>query len=123
MDSLSRQALYYYKNGAGCCQCILRAAEHRYGLYIPEESYRAFSGFANGYGVGGMCAALNGAIAVLGLIFDENEAKTKSLLLLSRFRKRFGGYNCSFVYSSVSGDCSAVISSITGMLENVIEGR
>ena len=123
MDSLSRQALYYYKNGEDCSRCILKAAQYRYGLYIPEEIFRAFSSFSNGYGVGGMCAALNGAIAVLGLIYDENEAKTKSLMLLSRFRKKYGGYNCSSVYSAVSGDCAKVIGDVSQMLENVIEGR
>ena len=123
MRNLSDKALYYYRAGYNCCDCILKAAEEAYGLYIPQEEYRAFKGFANGYGVGGMCSALNGAIAVLGMLFEEPEVDSLRLRFLSDFKRKYGSYNCSGIFSSVSGNCEKVIKDTADILERTLMGR
>lgn len=120
MKKLSDAAIYYYNSGYNCCDCILKAAESLYGLQIPQEEYRAFSGFANGYGVGGMCSALNGAIAVMGMLFGESEVSNMRLKLLSEFKRKYGGYNCSGVFSAAGGNCESVIRDAADILERTL---
>lgn len=120
MKKLSDAAVYFYEEGESCFDCILKASEYKYGLYVPKECYMSFKGFSNGFGIGGMCSALSGAIAVLGLLFDEEDVKTLRLKFLMEFRKRYGSYNCMSVYESVSGRCELVIKTAADILEDII---
>ena len=113
MKKLSDFSLYFYREGLNCFDCILKGAEERYNLYIPDECYMSFKGFGNGFGIGGMCSALSGAIAVLGLLFPEDDVKNLRLKLLLEFRKKHKSYNCSMLNNSVSGNCETVIKEVS----------
>lgn len=84
----------YINEGYNCSQCLLKAAAEKYDLDIPDNFLSGFNAINDGFGIGGICSALVAGFVVFGLMFDEEAAKVKRLMLLSRFHSAAGSFDC-----------------------------
>lgn len=113
----------YAEEGESCSHIILKAAAEWYGLVLSEEMINSCRAITAGFGIGGICSALVAAVMVLGIMFDEEEAKTKSLLLFSAIQ---GSYKCMDCARLAAGceNCTNLLLEIGENLEQIIdEGR
>lgn len=113
------QAIQYYQQGYNCSQCILKAAEERFQVSVPSQSFHMCSGIRMGFGIGGICSALVGGIMVFGLMFEEEAVKRLSIKLLTMFHERFDTLQCSKLKNQ--RDQQAICDSIVGEAAAIIE--
>lgn len=114
---LSQRAKYYYKNGYNCSQCILKACGDVYNIKINQQCIDMCKVVNNGLGVGSMCSVLMACVMVLGLLFDEETAKSKRIIFLAQFSERHKNISCSKLKTS---DCTYVVTEAADLLENII---
>lgn len=62
---------YDKKYDLNCAECMLMAANEEYDLKLQKETIKSMSAFGGGMGVGGVCGAVTGSIAALGIMFTE----------------------------------------------------
>lgn len=74
-----------------CCQSVLVPFCRECGL-TEEEAYKLGAHFGGGMKHGGTCGAVTGALMVLGMAGQGNEA---ALELLSRFRNKNQALECA----------------------------
>ena len=118
---MRERAIYYYRQGYNCSQCLMKAAQSRYRLNISRETMNSLSGVNSGFGIGGLCSVLIAAIMVFGLLFDENRVKVLRLKLLTAFTAKYGTVNCGALMASVeNGSCESIVGDIAEMMEKLI---
>ena len=106
--------------GENCSRIILLAAAEEYGLSLSADILSACSGIQGGFGIGGICSGLVAAVMVLGLLFEEETAKTKRLQFLMQIQERDGFLDCGRL-SLQKADCNVLLSEIADILQNIIE--
>lgn len=117
---LSENAVKYYRNGYNCSKCIIKAAEDEYGIRAGDTALRMMGAVNNGFGIGVMCSVPIACVAVLGALYkDEAVLKRKRLDFLVKFRKEFGGYNCSEILPRIS-TCEMVIAGGCNILSGIV---
>lgn len=116
-------AFGYYQSGYGCSQCLLRAAEEKYGLRIDSKTYDMAGALNSGLGISGLCSVLIAAVMVLGALFDEETAKRLRIVFLTEFHKKYGGMNCGMLLARRAGasKCAGLVYDAAAILESVIE--
>ena len=118
---LENKALYYYKKGYNCSQCVLKACESVYNIPISKQSLKLCSAVNTGFGIGNICSVLVAGIMVLGLLFSEEDSKRLRIKFLNQFQETFGNLNCSYLRGSSTGGCEHVIGKTCNMLEKIIK--
>lgn len=117
--SLKELAIEFSNLGENCSRAILFAGATKYNLNIPSETASCCNGIRAGFGVGGVCSALVAGVMILGMIFDEDLAKQKVLLLFFNVQGELGNVNCSLVAGETN--CNYVMGVIATELENIID--
>ena len=116
---MKEKAVRYYQEGFNCAQCILKAAAEQYGIKLPKESLNCCRGVNNGFGIGGICSALVGAVMVFGLLFNEERARLMRLQLFLKFHEKHESLNCCSL-SACNTDCYALVEDIATLTEGII---
>ncbi len=117
---LKEKALYYYKKGYNCSQCILKAAEYVYKIPISNQSMKLCSAVNNGFGVGSICSVLVSGIMVFGIMFDEVTAKKLRIKLLSEFGRGHKIDCISLKKEFNDGNCEKIVGEIAELIEFAI---
>lgn len=99
----AEKACERFATGSVCAQAVLSVFVKELGI-SESLAMKLGVGYAGGIGMGGhTCGALNGAVAVLGIIYgnetpEDVEAKAKALekvnALREAFEKEFGTLSC-----------------------------
>lgn len=117
---MKKKALRYYQEGYNCAQCIIKAAAEQYGFELPKESLNCCRGVNNGFGIGGICSALVGAVMVFGLLFEAERARLLRLELFLRFHEKHESLNCCSL-STCNANCNALVEDIAQLTEGIIQ--
>lgn len=117
---LGKKAIYYYKNGYNCSQCILKACEQEYGIVVSKNMLKMCTVVNNGFGIGNMCSVLIASIMVFGILFDESTAKELRLRLLNEFHDTHSSFNCSAIGK---GSCENIIIQIADITQRLIQSK
>jgi|GEM_PF-1768892 len=107
----------YCKAGENCSRTILLAAAEKYGFDVSQEMRDCCNGISAGFSVGGICSSLVAAVMVLGILFDTDAAKQRTLMLFFMIEEKHGDIQCCKLAGS---DCTELIASIGEELERVI---
>lgn len=117
--SLKTLAIELCMNGENCSKSILIAGGIKYELDLTKETINCCNGISSGFGFGGMCSAIVGAVMLLGLLYDDDIAKQKSLVLFYMLQDKMGCFDCC----SIAGaeNCYSLIAIIADCLEQIID--
>ncbi|GFI62225.1 hypothetical protein IMSAG049_01401 [Clostridiales bacterium] len=118
MEELSYK---YYCEGWGCGQSIIKAADEKYSLGLSGELLKSASAAGNGFGYGGLCAAVAASILLFGALFDENTAKSMRILFLDEFSKKYGSLNCCAIACGCG--CGDIVKEAARIVESLIGPR
>lgn len=117
---LRKKALYYYKNGYNCSQCLLKACEQVYGISVSKQSLKLCSAVNNGFGIGNICSVLVSSIMIFGLMFNNNTAKKLRMKLLADFSEKHS-LNCTALKKEFNdANCENIIGEIADLTEKII---
>lgn len=121
MSKMKEKTMTYCRAGENCSLGLLRAAADKYGFPLSQEMIDSCGALCSGFGIGGICSALVGAIMVLGILFEPEEAKKRRLFFLLAFQERFGAMDCPTL-SAGKLDCTELMGEIGALLEETIAG-
>lgn len=106
---------------SNCAQQVLQyAADYRKIPWSPEV-YKANAAFHSGLGIGSICCGLLGAFSVLGMLYDEDTARQKCLILMDQFQAIYGTLLCPKLQRLTDDECASVIQTINSLLEPLIQ--
>lgn len=116
---MKEKVILYYRQGFNCSRCILMAAAETYGFSLPEETLDSCGAVNNGFGIGGICSALVGAVLVFGILFPDERAKFLRLQLFLRFHEKYESLNCC-ILSACQEDCEGILGDVAELTEELI---
>lgn len=114
--------MYWCGEGENCSRAILRAAAEKYGFPYTSELENSCAAVNAGFGIGVFCSGLIACVMVLGMLFDEEEAKARRLDFFMKFREEYGSFDCG----SLSGNrpnCIELMGEMGRILEACIEKK
>ena len=114
---------YYPFRGSensNCAQQVLQYAADRRGIPWSPEVYKANAAFHSGLGIGSICCGLLGAFSVLGMLYDEDTARQKCLILMDQFQAIYGTLLCPRLQKMTDDECTSIIQTINRLLEPLI---
>ena len=116
------KAIFYYRQGFNCSQCILKAVEAVYGLPVSRQCVGVCAGVCTGFGVGGMCSVLIAGVMALGLLFDEQTVKRLRIRLFMMFGEAHKSMDCAVLKQGRTDGtaCEKLVAEVAGMLETII---
>ncbi|MDR1537050.1 MAG: C-GCAxxG-C-C family protein [Clostridiales bacterium] len=120
---MREQSMMHYRRGLNCSQAIIKAAEQRYRIKVPQQSYDMCRGVGNGFGSGNICCALVGGIMIFGILFGESATKSLRIKLLDRFHQLHGTIFCGALTRNGSNNsgCEAIVGDVAGLIEEIID--
>lgn len=113
-----------------CAETILYAANEEYGLKLNDKTFKSVAAFGGGMGIEGICGALTGGLAVLGIIFVKDRAhesdkiKELSQEFINRFNEKLGTYNCKELKERYRNDeirCTRMLEEAADLLDEIIK--
>ena len=134
MSNLAEKAVAYYSqtHNLNCAEATISAANQIYNLDLHKDTLRTMAAFGGGMGVGSVCGALTGALAVLGVMFVEDKAhessETKEMAseFFNRFVEKLTTENCTKLKEMYRDDltkCDLVVRYSNEILEEMINKR
>ena len=114
---MKKEALKYYEEGIECGVCILLAAAQK-NCKISKEIIACGPAISNGLGIGIVCGCIISGIMVMSVIYGEEEAKKKRVILMNDFKNRFENINCSCLCCN-RNSCEDIIGFICDWLESM----
>ncbi len=119
---MRQAAVYYHSCGYNCSQCILKAAENRFGIVVSPQCMNSLGAVCNGFGVQSMCSVLVAGMMVFGILFGDETAKRLRMKLLDRFHEKYNGINCGHIVRlrDNSNSCDDVIGDVAEMIEQIV---
>lgn len=120
---MRKKALQYYKQGCNCSQCILKAAEGKYRIRLPEQCMDMCSVINTGFGIGELCSPLIAGVMVFGLLFDDVTAKEMRLKLFDEFFVLHDSLHCAALKKErkAGSRCEELVCEIAGLVEDIID--
>ncbi|AQM59016.1 C-GCAxxG-C-C family (seleno)protein [Clostridium baratii] len=124
--------LWDEKYDLNCAECILYAANEEYNLWLSKESLKIMSAFGGGMGIGSVCGAATGALAVIGIMFTNDRGhespivRQLSVEFMERFNEKFGSLDCRDIkINQIPGEktCTDMIRTSANILEEIIRER
>lgn len=122
---------YYNKEyNLNCAETIIYAANENYDLNLDKDALKSMAAFGGGMGIGNVCGAITGALAVLGIIFVKDRAhesgkiKEISKEFFHRFEFVFKEKNCVELKEKFANDeerCSKMVYTAGEILEQLIQ--
>lgn len=116
---MKEKVMCYYRQGYNCSQCILMAAAELYAFPLSEGTLNSCGAVNNGFGIGGICSALVGAVLVFGIMFSAERAKNLRLQLFLRFHEDYESLNCCTL-SACQENCEGVLAEVAELTEELI---
>ncbi len=122
--------IYSEDNDLNCAESMLYATNEKYALGLDQKALDTMSSFGGGMAVEGVCGALTGAVAVLGVMFTGNktvDSETRKAIIVDfyrRFEERFGTVTCSEIKAKFRDDetgCREVVKQSAEILEEIIQ--
>jgi C_GCAxxG_C_C family probable redox protein len=134
MSNLAEKAAAYYSqtHNLNCAEATISAANQIYNLGLQKDTLRAMAAFGGGMGVGSVCGALTGALAVMGVMFVEDQAHESSEIkemaseFFNRFIEKLTTENCTKLKEMYRDDltrCDLVVRYSNEILEEMINKR
>ncbi|MEA4816358.1 MAG: C-GCAxxG-C-C family protein [Lachnospiraceae bacterium] len=114
------EAMRFYEEGANCALCIIKAAESKGYIKSSQSLEKSTEAITGGFGYGGLCSAIAGAMFVLGIVFEPEEARNIRIKLLCEFEEKFKTLNCSKLTEKYC-DCKCIVSFIAFKTEELIK--
>jgi C_GCAxxG_C_C family probable redox protein len=96
---VEEQPLYHMN----CAEVLLRGANDKYEINLPEESFRMLQGFGAGFYSERTCGAFSGSLAALSAMYtderpsDQAKMTRAAKLLVEEFEKEFGSLDCDYI--------------------------
>lgn len=115
---MKRLAYKYHCEGYGCGQCIIKAADEKYGLNLSPDVVKAAGALGSGCGYGGLCTAITASIMIFGIMFDETRAKSLRINFLEEFNCKYGNFNCCSL--SARFNCCNIIEDAADIADRLI---
>ncbi len=122
---------YYDKSyKLNCAETIIYAANEEYNLKLTPETLKTMAAFGGGMGVEGVCGALTGALAVLGILYTKERAhesdrvKTLAAKLYRGFEEKLGSDNCKALKEKYKNDdkrCMDMVVTAAEVLQSIVE--
>lgn len=116
---MKERAMELCAQGENCSRAILKASAEQYNFVLSQELIDSCNAISAGFGIGGVCSALVAGVMVLGILFETDEAKQKSLILFSMVQEKWRCVDCCRLAAGRE-DCNDLIGKISEILENVI---
>ncbi|MDP3386003.1 MAG: C-GCAxxG-C-C family (seleno)protein [Eubacteriales bacterium] len=134
MGNLAEKAVTYYSqvHNLNCAEATIYAANQTYNLGLQKDTLRTMAAFGGGMGVGSVCGALTGALAVLGVMFvqdkahESTETKEMASAFFNRFVEKLSTDNCTKLKEMYRDDitkCDLVVRYSNEILEEMINKR
>ena len=86
-----------------CAEVLLRAANDKHELNLPEVCFCMLQGFGAGFYSEKTCGAFSGSLAALGALYTEERPSDQAKmtraakLLVAEFEKEFGSLDCDYI--------------------------
>ncbi len=112
-----------------CAEKIIYGANIVYDLGLSDDACKLMAGFGGGMGIGHLCGALAGSVAVLSALYVKNNAHESDRIanltreLLSEYEQKMSSIDCSSLvelYRKPDTKCDAVISAAAEVLDNIV---
>ncbi|WP_026477046.1 C-GCAxxG-C-C family (seleno)protein [Alkaliphilus transvaalensis] len=127
---LKEQVIKYYPdNHYNCAEAIIYAANDIYNLKLAKDTLKAMAGFGGGMAVEGVCGAISGGVAVIGILFTKEYAhegdavKELTKELINAVEEELGSSNCKVLkekYRNEESKCKFIVEIIADKLESII---
>ncbi|MDO5111536.1 MAG: C-GCAxxG-C-C family (seleno)protein [Clostridia bacterium] len=117
---------YFIEQDYNCAESVVRVANDRFGMQLPEEGMQLLSGFGGGMCCGKACGAICGALAIVSKNVVEGRAhategfKDKCAGIVERMENEFGSLNCADIkpkYFKEDTRCLEVVEKASDILE------
>ncbi|QCX34750.1 hypothetical protein FDN13_14150 [Caloramator sp. E03] len=129
---LKETAFKYYSKDydLNCAETILYAAKEEYKLNLDKNTLKTMAAFGGGMAVEGVCGAISGAIATLGILFTKDRAHESDRIKLltkefiEKFIERLGTENCKILKDKYRNDdirCEKMIITSAEILDEIVK--
>ncbi len=120
---------YYPEGDYNCAEAMIYGANEAYQLNLSKDALLAMAGFGGGMAVEGVCGAISGGVAVLGIMFTKERAHvgqlTKELTIefIKTVEEKLGSSNCKILkeqYRDEEIKCASIVESTAEILDEII---
>ncbi len=117
---------YFIEKDYNCAEAVVRVANDKLDLRLPEEGMQLLSGFGGGMCCGKACGAVCGALAIVGKCVVQERAhategfKDKCAGIVSRLEDELGSITCAEIkpkYFKEDTRCLEVVEKVSQILE------
>ena len=105
---MEENMVYINEETLNCSQSVFYAICKSRNKKVTYDMLCMLNAINAGFGTGGICSALIGALCAIGLFIDEYEIKSLRLIFLLDFKEKFGTVNCCEL-SSENCSCDDII--------------
>lgn len=111
------------ENSLNCCQLCAKKICSLENKILTNNEIAMLSLLGDGLGIGGMCGALTGSLAVMGILSDsKNKDFIRTELILS-FAERFSTVNCCKLTEYHSDFCKEIIDFCINSTINILKNQ
>lgn len=118
-----------FEQGHNCCEVIIMAADKKYNLNIPEDTFRFVACTNYGFGIGSLCGAIISGVMIIGYIFKNSCSSDSACInkirmeFIDNVNNKLQSINCSKIIkvNNEKEGCKRVVSIIADVLEKVIK--
>lgn len=112
------------ENSLNCCQLCAEKICSLKNINLTENEINLLSLLGDGMGIGGMCGALTGSLAAMGIILsgNKNKERLRTELILS-FAERFSSVNCCKLTKYHSDCCREIIDFCINSTMNILKNE
>ena len=120
---MEKIAYKYYKEGASCSGCLLKAFENYYKIPLNKQCYYMTAGINNGFGIGSTCSVLMASVMMFGILFEKETVKRLRMKLFSEFLDIYKDLGCYEIKKERkhTGNCAEVVKDIALITKRLID--
>ena len=113
-----------------CAETMLYAVNEEYNLNLSVDTYKSVAAFGGGMGIEGVCGALTGALAALGILYTDEKAHQSPLVkeltieFINKFEQELNSSNCRELKKNYRNDeirCKVIVEKTAEILEDIIK--
>ncbi len=112
------------ESSLNCCQLCAEKICYLKNVSLTNNEINMLSLLGDGMGIGGMCGALTGSLAAMGILLygNKNKERLRTELILS-FAERFSSINCCKLTKYHSDFCSEIIDFCINSTMNILKNE
>jgi C_GCAxxG_C_C family probable redox protein len=113
-----------------CAETIMYAVNEEYNLNLSVDTYKSVAAFGGGMGIEGVCGALTGALAALGILYTDEKAhqsplvKELSIEFITSFEQELKCSNCRELKEKHRNEeirCEIIVEKTAEILQEIIK--